>query len=47
MAINTTVSKQINITVSTFVYFSVSAVCFDPAGSSLGSFHDTSLVIGL
>jgi hypothetical protein len=30
-----------------FVYYSVSATCFDPAGSSSGSFHDTSLVTEL
>jgi hypothetical protein len=34
-------------TVLTFVCYSVFAKCFDPVGSSSGSFHDTSHVIGL
>jgi hypothetical protein len=47
MAIKTTVSKEINITLIIFVYYSVFATCFDPVESSSSSFHDTSLVFGL
>jgi hypothetical protein len=38
-------NKQTNIIVLTFVYYSVSAKYFDPAGSSSGSFHDILLII--
>jgi hypothetical protein len=31
-------NKQSNISVLTFDYYSVSPACFDPAGSSSGSF---------
>jgi hypothetical protein len=41
------VNKQTNVTVLTFIYYSVSTTCFDPAGSSSGSFHNISLVIEL
>lgn len=42
-----TLKFQINIAVLTFIYISVSATWFDPAGSSSGSFYDTPLFVGL
>jgi hypothetical protein len=46
--VNVTNSKQkTNVTVLTFVYYSVSATCFDPAGSLSGRFHDVTPVIEL
>jgi hypothetical protein len=38
--------QSTSIAVLTFVYYFVFATCFDPAGSSSGSFHDTFLLIG-
>jgi hypothetical protein len=47
MPINTTDSKQINITALIFVYYSASATSFHSAVAALGSFHGKSLVTEL